>query len=414
MFKNHLKSSSFKSFIKKQFSTSNNNSTYDLCIIGGGPAGYIAAIKAGQKNLKAVCVEKRTTLGGTCLNVGCIPSKALLNTSLKYYEAKHQFSELGIKADNVGFDLEKIMKHKSKVVSSLCGGIEGLFKKNKVEYRKGAASFKDEHTIEVLTSEGKKELITAKNFIIATGSYPNELPGGFLKTDEKTVVSSTGALSLTKVPEKLVVVGAGVIGLELGSVYSRLGSTVEVIEYANKILPPFDNEVSSTFQKLLTKQGFIFHLGTKVVGGKVQNNGKVKLDLEIISSNKKAEMEADIVLVSTGRRPYTDNLGLEKIGIKTDKVGRIPIDSNWRTEKKHIYAIGDVVEGPMLAHKGEEEGVAAVNHICGEYGHVNYNNIPNVVYTHPEIASIGFTEEELKEKSKLVFNLLIKDKFKYN
>ena len=402
MFKNHIKSSSFKSFIKKQFSSSTNPTTYDVCVIGGGPAGYIATIKAGQKNLKAICVEKRSTLGGTCLNVGCIPSKALLNTSLKYHEAKHQFAELGIKADNVGFDLEKIMKHKSKVVNNLCGGIEGLFKKNKVEYKQGAATFKDDHTVEVVNSEGKKELIKAKNFIIATGSTPNELPGGHLKIDENIVVSSTGALSLKKVPEKLVVIGAGVIGLELGSVYNRLGSTVEVIEFANKILPPFDNEVSSTFQKLLTKQGFKFHLGTKVVGGKVQNGGKVKLDLETIKDNKKTEMEADVVLVSTGRRPYTDSLGLDKVGIKTDKFGRIPIDDHLRTEKKHIYAIGDVVEGPMLAHKGEEEGVAAVEFICGDYGHVNYNNIPNVVYTHPEIASIGFTEEELKEKSKLI------------
>lgn len=396
MFKKYIKSSTiFKNINYKNFST---DKTYDVCIIGGGPAGYIAAIKAGQKNLKTICIEKRNTLGGTCLNVGCIPSKALLNTSLKFYEAKHQFKDLGINAEGVSYDFDKIMKHKSKIVSTLCGGIEGLFKKNKVDFIKGEASFKDDNSVSVIGNDGKNEVISAKNFIIATGSYPNELPGGFLKIDENTVVSSTGALSLKKVPERLVVIGAGVIGLELGSVYSRLGSTVEVVEFAKKILPPFDNEISSTFQRLLTKQGIKFHLNTKVTGGKNLQD-KVTLDLETTTDKKKSQMDADVVLVSTGRRPYTDKLGLDKIGIKTDNMGRIPVDKHLRTEKKHIYAIGDVIEGPMLAHKGEEEGVAAVEYIAGDYGHVNYLNIPSVVYTHPEIASIGLTEEELKEKS---------------
>lgn len=372
---------------------------YDVCVIGGGPGGYIASIKAGQKNLKTVCIEKRGTLGGTCLNVGCIPSKSLLNTSQKYHEAKHQFSTLGIKADNVSFDIDKVMDHKSKVVTSLCSGIEGLFKKNKVDYLKGYGRFKDDNTVEVDMNDGSKKIVQAKNFIIATGSEPNNLPGGVLPIDENTIVSSTGALSLKKVPEKLIVVGAGVIGLELGSVYARFGSKVEVVEFASKIMPPFDNEVCTTFQRLLTKHGFTFHLGTKVIGGSKQGN-KVTIETENITNGKKESHTCDILLVSTGRRPFTSGLNLDKVNIQTDKLGRIPVDAHLRTEKKHIYAIGDVIEGPMLAHKGEEEGVAAVEHICGEYSHVNYNNIPSVVYTHPEIASIGYTEEELKAKSK--------------
>ena len=382
---------------KKMFST-----TYDLAIIGGGPAGYIAAIKGGQKKLKTVCIEKRGSLGGTCLNVGCIPSKSLLNTSLKYYEAKHHFKELGINVNNVDFDFDKIMSHKNKVVNTLCGGIEGLFKKNKVDYKKGTGSFKDKETIIIEHADGTIEEIKAKNIIIATGSEPNNLPGGILPIDEKIVISSTGGLSLGKVPKKMIVVGAGVIGLELGSVYNRLGSKVEVIEFAKKILPPFDNEVSSQFQKLLMKQGFVFHLGHKVVGGeKLQNSAK--LHVENIENSSKLEMEADVILVSTGRKPFTDKLGLKNIGIETDKLGRIPVGKHCETSIKGIYAIGDVVEGPMLAHKGEEEGVAVVEHIVGDYSHVNYNTIPNVVYTHPEIASIGSTEEELKQKSNILF-----------
>lgn len=382
---------------KKMFST-----TYDLAIIGGGPAGYIAAIKGGQKKLKTVCIEKRGSLGGTCLNVGCIPSKSLLNTSLKYYEAKHHFKELGINVNNVDFDFDKIMSHKNKVVNTLCGGIEGLFKKNKVDYKKGTGSFKDKETIIIEHADGTIEEIKAKNIIIATGSEPNNLPGGILPIDEKIVISSTGGLSLGKVPKKMIVVGAGVIGLELGSVYNRLGSKVEVIEFAKKILPPFDNEVSSQFQKLLMKQGFVFHLGHKVVGGeKLQKSAK--LHVENIENSSKLEMEADVILVSTGRKPFTDKLGLKNIGIETDKLGRIPVGKHCETSIKGIYAIGDVVEGPMLAHKGEEEGVAVVEHIVGDYSHVNYNTIPNVVYTHPEIASIGSTEEELKQKSNILF-----------
>lgn len=385
----------FKTFVKRNFCSS----MYDVCVIGGGPGGYIGAIKAGQKNLKTVCIEKRGSLGGTCLNVGCIPSKALLNTSHKYHEAKHNFAELGIEAKEIKYNLAKIMEHKDKVVNSLCSGIEGLFKKNKVDYVKGWGRFIDDQTVEVDMNDGSKKIIKSKHFIIATGSEPNNLPGGILPLDENIIVSSTGALSLKTVPKKLVIVGAGVIGLELGSVYSRLGSQVEVVEYANKVLPPFDNEVSTTFQRLLQKQGFKFHLGTKVIGGSLKTNGAV-LKVENVQSAKQSEIDADIVLVATGRRPFTTGLNLDKVGVDLDKGGRIIVDGHLRTNIKNIYAIGDVIPGPMLAHKGEEEGVAAVEHICGEYSHINYNNIPSVVYTHPEISSIGFTEEELKAKSK--------------
>lgn len=391
MSKRLLVKNTFKSF---------SSQVYDVCIIGGGPGGYIGAIKAGQRNLKTVCIEKRGTLGGTCLNVGCIPSKSLLNTSLKYYEAKHHFNELGITTKDVGFNFEKVMAHKSKVVSQLCKGIEGLFKKNKVDYLQGYGRFKDSETVEVDMNDGSKKIIKSKHFIIATGSEPNNLPGGILPIDENTVVSSTGALSLKEVPKKLIVIGAGVIGLELGSVYNRLGSKVEVIEYASKILPPFDNEVSAAYEKLLKHQGFSFHLGTKVVGGSIGTDG-VTVEVENVANGTKSSINADIVLVATGRRPFTKGLNLESLGIQTDKLGRIPVDSHLRTQVPHIYAIGDIIEGPMLAHKGEEEGVAAVDHIAGVYSHVNYNNIPSVVYTHPEIATLGYTEEELKSKSKL-------------
>lgn len=344
-----------------------------------------------------MCIEKRGSLGGTCLNVGCIPSKSLLNTSLKYYEAKNNFKTLGLTANDVSYDIEKVMDHKTKVVTSLCGGIEQLLKKNKVDYLKGTGTFKSTDTLNVELIDGSVKEVKAKNVIIATGSEPNNLPGGILPINENNVVSSTGALSLKKVPKKMIVVGAGVIGLELGSVYSRFGTQVEVVEYLDKILPPFDNEVSTSFQRILAKQGFKFHLGTKVVGG-TASDGKVTLTLEGKNDGKKSELDADVVLVATGRRAFTQKLNLGAIGLETDKSGKIPVDGNLMTKVKNIFAIGDVIEGPMLAHKGEEEGVAVIEHICGEHPHINYNNIPNVVYTHPEIASIGFTEEELKAK----------------
>ena len=391
---------SFKKFGIKQFSST--NSMYDLVVIGGGPAGYIASIKAGQKKLKTACIEKRDTLGGTCLNVGCIPSKSLLNTSLKYHEAKHQFAKLGLIADNVSFDLNKVMNHKSQVVNTLCKGIEGLFKKNGVEFIPGAGRFRDRHTLIVKKSDGSEVEIKSKNFLIATGSEPNNLPGGILPINEKNVVSSTGALSLSKLPKKMIVIGAGVIGLELGSVYNRFGSEVTVIEYADKILPPFDNEISTKFQTILKRQKFNFMLSHKVVGGSVKSDGSVVVQVENLKDKKISEIVSDVALVSTGRRAFTSGLNLEVLEIKLDKLGRIPVDKNLMTTTQGVYAVGDVIEGPMLAHKGEEEGIAVVEHICGEYSHINYGNIPNVVYTHPEIASIGFTEEELKAKSKLI------------
>lgn len=394
---------SFRKIGIKTFSSS--NSMYDLVVVGGGPAGYIASIKAGQKKLKVACVEKRETLGGTCLNVGCIPSKSLLNTSLKYYEAKHQFTKLGLTADNVTFDLQKVMNHKSQVVGSLCKGIEGLFKKNTVDFISGAGRFKDRNTLIVKKFDGSETEIKSKNFLIATGSEPNNLPGGILPINEKNIVSSTGALSLTKLPKNMIVIGAGVIGLELGSVYNRFGSEVTVVEYADKILPPFDNEISTKFQTILKRQKFNFMLSHKVVGGKILNDGTVSVQIENLKDKKITEISSDVVLVSTGRKPFTSGLNLEVLEIRLDKMGRIPVDKNLMTTTKGIYAVGDVIEGPMLAHKGEEEGVAVVEHICGEYSHINYGNIPNVVYTHPEIASIGFTEEELKAKSKNHLNL---------
>eukprot|EP00340_Litonotus_pictus_P008945 CAMPEP_0170516072 /NCGR_PEP_ID=MMETSP0209-20121228/2408_1 /TAXON_ID=665100 ORGANISM="Litonotus pictus, Strain P1" /NCGR_SAMPLE_ID=MMETSP0209 /ASSEMBLY_ACC=CAM_ASM_000301 /LENGTH=386 /DNA_ID=CAMNT_0010800845 /DNA_START=309 /DNA_END=1469 /DNA_ORIENTATION=+ len=290
------------------------------------------------------------------------------------------------------------MANKAKTVGSLTQGIEGLFKKNKVDYIKGAGKFTGKDSLTVDCLDGSQKEVKAKNFIIATGSVPNNLPGGILPINENNVLSSTGGLELKNVPKKMIVIGAGVIGLELGSVYNRFGTQVEVVEFANKILPPFDNEVSTAFQRLLTKQGFKFHLGHKVVDGKSGTDG-VTLNVENIANNQKLDMNADVVLVATGRSPFTQGLGLKEVlGIETDRLGRIPVDKNLMTSVKNIFAIGDVIEGPMLAHKGEEEGVAVVEHICGEHSHVNYNNIPNVVYTHPEIASIGFTEEELKAK----------------
>jgi dihydrolipoamide dehydrogenase len=347
-------------------------------------------------------VEFRGALGGTCLNVGCIPSKALLNISHKYHEAHHKFKDLGIHAEKISFDINKVMDKKTRVVNSLTSGIEMLFKKNKVTYLKGYGKFKDPKTLVVEGPDGKYQEVTAKNFIIATGSEPNNLPGGVLPIDEKRVVSSTGALSFKEVPKKLIVVGGGVIGLELGSVYLRLGSQVDVVEFGAGILPSFDHEVSDYFLKLLKKQGMHFHLNHKVVGGSVQGN-TVKLTAEDVKAGKKVEIEGDYVLIATGRKPFTKGLNLQALNIETDKFGRIPVNKHWETKVKGVYAVGDVIEGPMLAHKGEEEGVATVETICGEPGHVNYNAIPNVVYTDPEVASVGLTEEELKAKG-IAFN----------
>lgn len=337
------------------------------------------------------------------MNVGCIPSKALLNSSHKYEDARLHFKDYGVVVENVSFDLDKMMKQKQDAVTSLTQGIEYLFKKNKVDYIKGWGKFEDKDTIAVDLTEGGTQKIKVKNTIIATGSEPSPLPGGALEIDEKRVVSSTGALSLKEVPKKMIVIGGGVIGLEMGSVYSRLGSEVTVVEFLDRIMPGFDTEISKTYTQLLKKRGFKFHFNTKVVGGDVKENG-VTLKLEGVDGKKLDDMEADIILVSTGRRPYTSGLGLDKVGIETDKFGRIDVDDHLATKVSNIYAIGDVIKGPMLAHKAEEEGIAIVESLKGLGGHVNYDNIPGVVYTHPEIATVGRTEDELK-KSGVKYNV---------
>ncbi len=367
---------------------------FDVAIIGGGPGGYVAAIRAAQLGKKTVCIEKRGTLGGTCLNVGCIPSKALLHSSELYEEAKHSFAEHGIKVSKVEVDIAKMMARKNKVVEDLTKGIEGLFRKNKVTYVQGYGSFKEKGVIEVALNSGGKQTIKAHNIVIATGSEVMNLAG--INIDEKKVVSSTGALELKKVPDHMVVIGGGYIGLEMGSVWRRLGAKVTVVEYLDRITPGMDGEVSKQFQRILEKQGMEFKLGYKVTGTEDTRKG-VKVLVEPAAGGKAESIDADVVLVSVGRRPYTDKLGLENIGLATDERGRISIDSHFKTSIAGVYAIGDVVAGPMLAHKAEEEGVAVAEIIAGQAGHVNYDTIPGVVYTFPEVASVGKTEEELKK-----------------
>ncbi len=365
---------------------------FDLVVIGAGPGGYVAAIRAAQLGLKTACVEKRGTLGGTCLNVGCIPSKALLEVSHKFHDAGHQFEKLGIAVSSPKIDVTKLLANKNEIVSGLTGGISGLFKKNKITSIEGAAKFLDKNTIEVTKTDGSKEKISALNFIIATGSEVTNLPG--VEIDEKVIISSTGALDLEKVPNKMIVIGAGVIGLELGSVWGRFGAEIEVIEYLDKITPAMDAEVSRNFQRILEKQNFKFRLSTKVVSVKKDKKGAV-VEIESVADGKKEILSADVVLVAIGRRPNTQNLGLENIGIKTNQRGFIE-NHHLRTSVENIFAIGDVTTGAMLAHKAEDEGVAAAEIIAGQKGHVNYDAIPNVIYTYPEVASVGKTEEELK------------------
>ncbi len=366
--------------------------TFDLVVIGGGPGGYVAAIRAAQLGLKTACVEKRKTLGGTCLNVGCIPSKALLEISHKFHDANHQFEKLGISISKPKVDVAKVIENKNEIVKGLTGGIAGLFKKNKVTQIEGLGKFLDKNTIEVTKSDGSKEKISAKNFIIATGSEVTKLPG--VEIDEKIIVSSTGALDLEKVPSKMVVIGAGVIGLEMASVWSRFGAEIEVVEFLDKITPAMDAEVSRNFQRILEKDGFKFRLSSKVLSVKKDKKGAI-VEVEGVADGKKETISADVVLVAIGRRPNTENLGLENVGIKTNQRGFIE-NNHLKTSVENIYVIGDVTTGPMLAHKAEDEGVAAAEMIAGQKGHVNYDVIPNVIYTYPEIASVGKTEEELK------------------
>mmetsp|Transcript_25181 Transcript_25181/g.37049 ORF Transcript_25181/g.37049 Transcript_25181/m.37049 type:complete len:497 (-) Transcript_25181:64-1554(-) len=370
---------------------------YDVCVIGGGPGGYVAAIKAGQLGLKTVCVEGRGSLGGTCLNVGCIPSKSLLHSSHLYEEATHKFADHGIIVDNVSVDFEKMMDAKSKSVDGLTKGIEGLFKKNKVDYVQGWGKIAGPNGVDVSLNDGGAQSIQAKNIIVATGSVVAELPPVPVDNEKQLIVDSTGALSLKKVPEKMVVIGGGVIGLELGSVYRRLGAEVHVVEFMPEICGGVvDKEINKAFHRTLKKQGMKFHLGKKVVASEVTGD-QVKLTVEPAEGGDGEEMVADVVLVSTGRRPATDDIGLETVGISTTR-GMIDTDATLRTSVPSIWAIGDAIDGPMLAHKAEEEGIAVVETIAGSHGHVNYDAIPSVIYTHPELAFVGKTEQELKEE----------------
>jgi dihydrolipoamide dehydrogenase len=368
--------------------------SFDVIVIGGGPGGYVAAIRAAQLGLSTACVEKRGSLGGTCLNIGCIPSKALLQSSEKYEEATHAFAKHGIKLAGVEIDLAALMARKDKVVEDNTRGVEFLFKKNKVEYVKGAARFAAPDRIAVSDGNGgARELKAAKGVIVATGSDIIPLPG--VAVDEKRIVSSTGALSLAAVPKHFVVVGGGYIGLEMGSVWRRLGADVTVVEFLDRITPGMDAELSKQLQRVLARQGFKFRLGTKVVGASNGADG-VRLALEPAQGGKREELAADVVLVAIGRRPYTEGLGLETVGVLLDNKGRIKVDEGFATNVPGIYAIGDVIEGPMLAHKASEEGVALAERLAGQRSHVNYDTIPAVIYTWPEVASVGKTEEELK------------------
>ena len=363
--------------------------SYDVIVIGSGPGGYVSAIRCAQLGLKTACVEGRDTLGGTCLNVGCIPSKALLHASHQLYEAKHNFAKMGLMADNPVVDWIKMQNYKTEVIDSNTKGIEFLFKKNKIDWIKGWASIPAAGEVKV-----GDETHSAKHIIIASGSESSSLPG--IEVDEKIVVTSTGALALDKIPAKMVVIGAGVIGLELGSVYARLGSDVEVIEFLDEITPGMDAEVQKTFQRILKKQGLKFTMGAAVQSVSVK---KAKATVSYLKRKKDTQhqVEADVVLVATGRRPFVDGLGLEALGVTLTDRGQIQTDTHYATSVPGIYAIGDAITGPMLAHKAEDEGMAVAEILAEQAGHVNYDVIPSVIYTHPEVASVGQTEEQLKE-----------------
>jgi len=365
---------------------------YDLIIIGTGPGGYVCAIRAAQLGLKTGVIEKRETFGGTCLNIGCIPSKALLHASELFEEAGHNFGQMGIKVGKASVDLPVLQKYRQQNVDANVKGVDFLFKKNKIDAFRGAGRIVAPGQIEVKSADGQTQKVESKNIIIATGSDVARLNG--IDIDEKRIVSSTGALELAKVPQKLLVVGAGIIGLELGSVWRRLGAEVTIVEFLDHILPGIDGEVARHFQRLQQKQGLVFKLSSKVTA--VDTSGKVLKVKPAAGGGATETLEADVVLVAIGRVPYTDGLGLETVGVKKDNRGRVIIDDHFRTNVAGICAIGDVVAGPMLAHKAEDEGVAAAEIIAGQAGHVNYNVIPNVVYTNPEIASVGKSEEELK------------------
>ena len=367
---------------------------FQVVVIGGGPGGYVYAIRLAQLGLKTACIESRGSLGGTCLNVGCIPSKSLLNLSEEFHKVKN-LSSKGIEIGDVKLNLPKMMKSKDKAVTVLTKGVEFLLKKNKVTYFKGMGSFISKNQILIKNDENKETLINTEKTVIATGSVPVSLPG--IEFDEKIIVSSTGALKLENVPKKMVVVGGGYIGLEMGSVWSRLGAEVHVVEFLDHITPGMDKEVSNEFMKILKKQGINFHMKHKVESVKKKSSGAVVSTLD--EDGNKKDFECNIVLISVGRKPNTEGLNLEKIGVELDERKRVKINKNYQTNLDDIFAIGDVIEGPMLAHKAEDEGIAVAENISGQSGHVNYDTIPGVIYTSPEVASIGKTEEQLKEKN---------------
>ncbi len=369
---------------------------YDVVVIGSGPGGYVCAIKAAQLGLKTAVIEKRATFGGTCLNVGCIPSKALLHASEMFAEAGHKFDALGVEIAAPKLNLDKMMAHKDATVKSNVDGVQFLFKKNKIDTYHGTGRVIGEGKAAVTGEDGKETEIEAKNIVIATGSDVAGIPGVDVAFDEEVIVSSTGAIALKKVPGHMVVVGGGVIGLELGSVWARLGAKVTVVEFLDSILGGMDGDVAKQFQRMLAKQGMTFKLGAKVTGVKKDKKG-AKVTFEPVKGGDAETLDADVVLVATGRKPFTDGLGLEKAGVVLDERGRVEINSHFQTSIPGIYAIGDVVRGPMLAHKAEDEGVALAEILAGQAGHVNYDVIPGVVYTSPEVAAVGKTEEELKK-----------------
>ncbi len=366
-------------------------SSYDVIVIGAGPGGYVSAIRCAQLGLKTACVEARETLGGTCLNVGCIPSKALLHATHSLHEAEHNFATMGLKGAAPSVDWDQMQAYKGDVVGQNTGGIEFLFKKNKIDWLKGFGTIEAPGKVKVGDTTYE-----AKNIIIATGSEPSTLPGVDVDNDKGIIVDSTGALSLKKKPKKMIVIGAGVIGLELGSVYARLGAEVEVVEFLDHITPGMDKDLQKQLQKLLKKQGLNFTMGAAVQSAEVKGN-KAKLTYKLRKDDSEHTIDADVVLVATGRRPFTDKLGLEALGVEMSPRGQIKTDNQWRTNVPGIYAIGDVIDGPMLAHKAEDEGMAAAEVIAGKHGHVNYDVIPGVIYTHPEVSSVGLTEDAAKE-----------------
>ncbi|MEO1705207.1 MAG: dihydrolipoyl dehydrogenase, partial [Pseudomonadota bacterium] len=362
--------------------------SYDVIVIGSGPGGYVCAIRCAQLGLKTACVEGRETLGGTCLNIGCIPSKALLHASHQLHEAEHNFAEMGLKGKSPSVDWKQMLTYKNNVIGQNTSGIEFLFKKNKIDWLKGWGSIPEAGKVKV-----GDEVHEAKHIVIASGSEPSSLPG--IEVDEKVVVTSTGALELGKIPKKMIVIGAGVIGLELGSVYTRLGTEVQVIEFLDAITPGMDAEVSRQFQKLLTKQGLSFTLGAAVQSVDATKT-KAKVTYKLRKDDSEHVADADVVLVATGRKPYTDGLGIEALGVEMSGRGQIKTDARYATNVAGIYAIGDAIAGPMLAHKAEDEGMAVAEGIAGQHPHVNYGVIPGVIYTHPEVANVGETEESLK------------------